>query len=207
MFVHSLWYLFSDEHAGLSAQVERVLGTSASRAELPNGTLVTRPELVPSSIDPSPWAEPPDPTPGLVGVYVLDGEVVTSRALGGQVVGVVSPFPALNRYTLEELSAGTDGRPLLPDLAWSNLLSIARSDLFELRVANSDQEVAVTYLAGQPEGGPGWPFEHHEQFTAATVRWNHRLITVFADGQIWLDDIPPVDVPAAISNVVSQLWT
>ena len=216
MWVHSLWSLVPGEVGELGQHLSGAL-KDPEQQKLPGGILLRQwgwfRELPPDD----PWVQTSSTeATELSGLYVLAPEEYGLQSAGGRsLVGAVSLRPASNHRLVESalavLSRQVEHQPenvltLLPVLSKDILLHLDGLSLYEARTEREDREVSVTYL--DPES-PGllneWPDDATE-FAAATFNWQNHLLTVFADGQVWLEGVTPDQVPSAIGVVSVNMW-
>lgn len=217
MWVHSLWSLVPGGVGELVKYLSDDVLQNAEHQELQGGTLLRQRGTFAELPKDDAWVQAPTAeTIELAGVYVLSPtEYGLQSASGRTLVGAVSPRPASNYALVERalttVSRYTDYRPenvlpLLPILSKDALLHLDGMTLYEARTEQESREVSVTYFDPKSPGVlDEWPDDSTE-FAAATVNWQNHLLTVFTDGQVWLEGVTPEEVPSAIGAVSINLW-
>jgi hypothetical protein len=209
MWVHSLWTLITGQVDELSLSLAQGPFEGADRTLIQAGVMLHRLDAFADSPDSSSWIQVPVvEAKELAGLYVLDPPSLGFPAAQGRVlVGVASPRPASNQVLASRITAQRNASALLPVLSKRALLELKGLTLYEARTESDDREVSVTYLDPLRTGVlDEWPDDGTE-FAAATLTWEGHLLTVFADGQLWLDDVPPEQVPFAVQEIGRNLWS
>lgn len=206
MFVHSLWALTSLPLADTSGRLSDELG-EFERIELHPGFMLSRPvrNVILESDDGWTKSSHSNVVDNLLAVYLLNPRSSGLPPDTGTVVGAVSALPELNSTIIAGVVASTEGHMITPDLSRSKLSDL---DIYEARIVDDQAERSITY------SDPQWAafrfdsdWGSTEALTAATVLFGRTsLLTVFSDGQIWLQGVSPESVPEAITKTVGKLW-
>jgi hypothetical protein len=217
VWVHSLWSLVPGEVDKLVQYVSEGVLQSAVHQDLPGGMLLRQPSTFAELPKDDAWVHTPEAEINeLAGLYVLSSrEYGLPTSNGRSLVGIVSPRAVSNHVLLERVLAAvsryTDYQAenvlsMLPVLSKDTLLNMKGMSIYEARTEREDREISVTYLSPETSGVLGeWPDDATE-FTAVTINWENHLITVFSDGQVWLQGVPPEEVPSAIGAISVNLW-
>jgi len=219
MWVHSLWSLVPGEVNELVQYIsDGVLSDNSEHQDIPGGLLLRQRDTVVEVPTDGDWIRTPGAaeTTELVGLYVLTPMEYGLQSTGGRsLVGIVSARPASNHALLERARmviskyanyTAESIIPILPALSKRALRDLNGLTVYEARTERDDREVSVTYFhPDAPDVLDEWPDDATE-FAAVTMSWGNHLLTVFADGQVWLQGVAPEEVPSAIGTVGANLW-
>jgi hypothetical protein len=125
--------------------------------------------------------------------------------LDGVVFGAAGTLPEINQLVADQFASAVNGQLVLPKLG---MTAIRELDLYEVRRVTEGVERSVTYHdPSMREAGLMNDWSAEEDFTAATLRYEgDHLVTVFANGQIWFEEMDPRRVPGAVRTTVGRLW-
>lgn len=214
MFVHSLWSETSASFAELTDLASALLRVPASVSSQYSAELPVTGQYGQNSDEDADWSRPAADPPGEirpVRLYASDS-----------VIGIVSADPGLNFRLRERFAEHAESTAL--ELHWSsdlvsNLSNRSDWRLYGIRLLHPDTQTEVvmqggdllaeadrlTGYSGQPTGYAGRP-TGYEVVGMSVADSAGRMLTVYDEGQIWLQQVGADAVPGLVDSVVLPLF-
>jgi hypothetical protein len=210
MWIHSAWSLVPGRAEELAVTLaERLF--EGERSEIPGGLMFQRRDPFTERREDDGWLVGPDSgveTTALSALYLADPPAIGMDVSGDRtIVGIASPRPASNVVFVSRLAAQFDATALVPVLSKRHLVDVVGGgSVYEARTKRDEREKSVTYLNADHRGGDLDDWADETEFDGVTLTSANRLFTTFADGQLWIDGIPPQEMLWAVSFFGPRLW-
>jgi hypothetical protein len=201
MFIHSLWSETSDPLAVFAEEVNGLLGSPVAEQE----RSIQWPQAFQAVVDPdsvdAAWQQPLS--------TVATAQYAVSIYRVASFVGIASADPSTNFRIRDRF--GTRFKISLPRLKWAagRPQSVGEWSLCAIHLRDPETDVEVISQGGVESRaalvGQLDRFDDYNVIGVSLAGEQGRLVTMYEEGQVWLQQVRPDEVPSVLEPILVEL--